>query len=38
MHCKLLTGDIGRDEIRHEALMEALYLIKSQISSGSLLA
>ena len=38
MHRKLLTGDIGRDEIRHEALMEALYLIKSQISSGSLLA
>lgn len=38
LHRKLLAGDIGRDEIRHEALMEALYLIKAQISTGSLLA
>ena len=38
VHRKLLCGDIGRDEIRQETLMEALYLIKSQLLTGSLLA
>ena len=38
LHSRLSTGDIGRDEIRHAALIEAFSLIRSQISSGSLLA
>ena len=38
VHRKLLCGDISRDEIRQDALMEALYLIRSQILTGSLLA
>ena len=38
IHSRLSTGDIGRDEIRHAALLEAFSLIRSQISTGSLLA
>ncbi len=38
MHRKLNLGDIGRDEVRRRALLEALDLVRSQISTGSLLA
>ncbi len=38
VHEMLRAGDIGRDGIRHAALLAGLHLIRSQLSSGTMLA